>query len=329
MDRRNRYRAAAVAAPLVAVVLAGPAAADDTRSLLGPGAVTSLSGQRGEEIIFSISVEPGTHELIITTSGGHGDLDLYLSLGDRPSPKDFLHCPTGRNTHERIVVQNPRAGTWQLLVHAFSRFGGASLEIDATRRPEPWAKILSPTGGDSWQMGGEYAVTWRAGPRLRNVRVQLSLDDGRTWLGGALSATVPPEGGHVWLRLPDHRHGTYEARVRIIDAHSGVLLDVSDRFHIAGRPVVIRQPRVIIVLPRLRAFPRHRRLRHLPHRRVGPSRRTRRPTVIAVPRPRMRADRRDSRDRHAAGRRSRRERSGSVRGGGPSRRGRAARRRGR
>ena len=288
MNRKGRYWMGMIVAALAGAMLAEPAGADHAGSLLDGGAVVGLSGRRGQEIVFRIHVEPGTDELLVATFGGEGDLDLYLSYEDRPSPRDHDYRSAGDSSDERIDVQYPRAGTWQLLVHGFRQFDGAFLVIHAGRGLIGQAEILSPACDHRWQMGQEHTIIWRAGPGVRSVRVQLSLDDGRTWLDAGLSVKVCAELGYLRFRLPCRPHGTYEARVRILDGSRGVVLDLSDRFIIPARPIVLARPRVIVVAPPRPKIPLFGPPGHKPPRRIEFPRPTPRPKVVVRPKPQSR-----------------------------------------
>ena len=57
------------------------------------------------------------------------DADLYLKLGSPPSLDDatFLCASLGATTVENCTIPNPAAGTYYLLVHAYTAFSGVTL----------------------------------------------------------------------------------------------------------------------------------------------------------------------------------------------------------
>jgi len=244
------YRIGAIAA---ALLLASAAGADQVVDLNDGRSTAWLSARRGDDIDFRIQVAPGTDRLVVTTAGGSGDCDLYLAFGRRPTPKDYAYRSDDEDTDERIAVKRPRAGTWRLLVRACERFSEVALEVRTERRGVGRLRITSPDGGDVWRAGGEYTVKWRADRHVDRVRVQLSLDDGRTWQYAGHGAAVDADRERLRVRLPDSRLlGTREARVRIVDADRGAVLDTSERFRIVGRRparssvvVILRWPPVL------------------------------------------------------------------------------------
>jgi len=97
--------------------------------------VEGLSGVVGSETLFRIPVPAGATSLEVATSGGTGDVDIYLRKG-----KPAL-CQAGANTAcrydkssfedgntESIVIENPEATDWYLSVSGYLDFSGVALK---------------------------------------------------------------------------------------------------------------------------------------------------------------------------------------------------------
>ena len=221
----------------------------------GEQLVRELSGRRGEETLVEIDVPAGLETLRIATTGGRGDNDLYLSRDRRPEPKDYEFRSVGKDTREQIEVRSPAGGTWLLLVYGYARFDDVSLRVAFTggcicgqdrrqdrRRgpPLPRGTITSPARGTAWRVGRTEWITWQTGPRVRSVRVELSLDDGRTWNRSGITTAVPADRGRLGVALPrDRSFITSVARVRLIDVERRIVLTTSEPFSIAPNPIVL------------------------------------------------------------------------------------------
>ena len=178
--------------------------------------VRELSGRRGSETYIDIDVPVGAETLRIATIGGRGDCDLYLSRGRRGEPKDYPHRSVSQDTVERIEIHRPSAGTWRLLVHGYGPFEAVALRVDfgssvctcdrgrrdepiVIRRPLPLPRgiLTAPRAGTLWRIGEIESITWRTGPRVRNVRVELSYDDGRSWTLIGLPSSIDASRGRL------------------------------------------------------------------------------------------------------------------------------------
>ncbi len=225
-----------LALPLTAQAMARP-----EKILRTDQPLTGLDAPAGQSLTFRIWVLAGSRELRLRTSGGGGDLDLYLRHGAPPTPHAFDDRSRGGGTDKLVGVARPAEGWWYVTLTARRRFRDVTLlahvEAPPPRRP-PRAghgagEILAPTDGESWHAGQTHAIRWRTRGPVRNVRIELSLDDGRTWQRGRLPESIAVRAGEHEVRLRLQRPSlTAAARIRILDADRGRVLDISGRFRI-------------------------------------------------------------------------------------------------
>jgi hypothetical protein len=105
--------------------------------------VTGLSGAAGSERFYRIVVPAGQQFLTIETSGGTGDVDLYVKRGDKPSTLSWDYRPYRSGNNERVDVTNPAAATWYILLHGYQAFTGVTLKATYGTTTPP-----APSGND-------------------------------------------------------------------------------------------------------------------------------------------------------------------------------------
>lgn len=99
----------------------------------GPGVlqngvpVTGLSASTGGELRFTLEVPAGASNLVFQISGGTGDADLYVRHGTAPTTSTWTCRPYQSGNNETCTFAAPAAGTWHVMVRAYSAFSGVSL----------------------------------------------------------------------------------------------------------------------------------------------------------------------------------------------------------
>ncbi|MFP4054928.1 MAG: PPC domain-containing protein [Phycisphaerae bacterium] len=114
-----------LAAALVALTAAAPASA--AHDLNANQTVGPLSGWARSKSYFRVYVPAGADSLVVRTSGGSGDVDLYIRTGTWPTTADYQHRSVGKATDERIAIPNPTRGWYYVMLHAYRGYAGVSL----------------------------------------------------------------------------------------------------------------------------------------------------------------------------------------------------------
>jgi hypothetical protein len=128
MNSAIRTRAAGCAVLVAALgVLAGVAAAAET-PLTNGVPVTGLSGSAGAGQYFRIDVPAGQDTLEISTSGGTGDVDLYVKRGSLPTTTSYDYRPYKVGNNETVDVNNPASGTWYIMLRGYTNYSGVTLK---------------------------------------------------------------------------------------------------------------------------------------------------------------------------------------------------------
>jgi serine protease len=91
--------------------------------------VTGLAASIGTISLYKMVVPANATNLTFTTAGTSDteDVDIYARYGVPPSTGVFDEVSGGPDTNEQIVVQNPQAGTWYLLVNAYTTYANVTL----------------------------------------------------------------------------------------------------------------------------------------------------------------------------------------------------------
>lgn len=89
--------------------------------------VTGLASAQNTELYFSIEVPSGQSELQIAISGGTGDCDLYVKQGALATTSDYDYRPFKLGNEETVTVSHPAAGTWYIMLRAYSAYSGMTL----------------------------------------------------------------------------------------------------------------------------------------------------------------------------------------------------------
>ncbi|WP_395820326.1 M4 family metallopeptidase [Archangium minus] len=91
-------------------------------------AVSGLSGSSGNKKYYSLEVPAGQSSLVFDISGGTGDADLYVRYGSVPSSSTYDCRPYKGGNLESCSFTNPQAGTWYVMLNAYSAYSGVTLK---------------------------------------------------------------------------------------------------------------------------------------------------------------------------------------------------------
>ena len=90
-------------------------------------AITGISGTAKQQNFYTLEVPAGATDLSFTTSGGSGDADLYVKFGSKPSLNTSDCKSTSSGNTESCTINNVQAGTYHVMVEAWSAISGVSL----------------------------------------------------------------------------------------------------------------------------------------------------------------------------------------------------------
>ncbi len=123
------YDAATVQAVTDAWVAVGvPPPPPVTSPLTNNVALTGLAGSSGSKKYYTLEVPAGQPTLSFEISGGTGDADLYVRHGAVPSSSTYDCRPYKSGNAELCTFNNPQAGTWYVMVHAYSTYSAVTLK---------------------------------------------------------------------------------------------------------------------------------------------------------------------------------------------------------
>ncbi len=96
--------------------------------------VTGLAGFAGSQQFFKIEVPADQTQLEIAISGGTGDADLYVRLGEKPTTKEWDYRPYRIGNKETVTIDDPKAGTYFIMIRGYVAYAGLTLK--ATYGPQ-------------------------------------------------------------------------------------------------------------------------------------------------------------------------------------------------
>ncbi|WP_052773020.1 pre-peptidase C-terminal domain-containing protein [Luteimonas sp. FCS-9] len=89
--------------------------------------VTGISGEAGSAQYWTVQVPAGAASRTVAMTGGSGDGDLYVRRGEQPTTSAYDCRPYRFGNEETCTFVNPQAGTWHVMVHAYSAISGVTL----------------------------------------------------------------------------------------------------------------------------------------------------------------------------------------------------------
>ena len=98
-----------------------------TQQLQNGVPVSGLSGAAGAALALTIAIPAGAQNLVVSTSGGTGDPDLYVRFGSPPTLSTFDCRSFVVGPAEQCTIASPNAGTYHVLISGFSAFSGLNL----------------------------------------------------------------------------------------------------------------------------------------------------------------------------------------------------------
>jgi serine protease len=104
---------------------------DDATPLVNGVPVGPIAVTKGGGVLYSLQVPAGRSQLVFATTGGSAgqDADLFVKFGSAPTIDDatFACVSEGSTSVESCPVANPVAGTYYLLMYAYTTFSGVTL----------------------------------------------------------------------------------------------------------------------------------------------------------------------------------------------------------
>ena len=143
---------------------------DDATALTNGVAVGSISGSTGTHFYYSLVVPSGKTNVTFTTTGGTGDADLFVSRGTQPTTSVSEQSSEGATTEETISINNPVAGTYYVLVYAWSAINGVSVKGEYTPGDQPGVSVsdVAVTEGNAGTTVANFTVSLLGRRRRRS-----------------------------------------------------------------------------------------------------------------------------------------------------------------
>ncbi len=88
-----------------------------------------LGGAAGSDDHYYIAVPAGATNLVVRTTGGSGDADLYVRRGAQASTTQYDQKSDTSSSTETCTFATTTAGNYYILVHGYSTFSGVTLTV--------------------------------------------------------------------------------------------------------------------------------------------------------------------------------------------------------
>ncbi|TQV85539.1 Ig-like domain-containing protein [Aliikangiella coralliicola] len=100
----------------------------DKAEALTVNVAKSIQGAEGESADYYIDVPAGVEKLTVETSGGEGDVDLYMGFGRIPKTADDLVCRSESDgMAESCEITDVKEGTYFIVASAYAAYSGSEL----------------------------------------------------------------------------------------------------------------------------------------------------------------------------------------------------------
>jgi photosystem II stability/assembly factor-like uncharacterized protein len=83
--------------------------------------------------------------------------------------------------------------------------------------------VLTPNGGENWQHGSTYSITWIS-TDVENIKIEYSTDDGSSW--NIVAQSIPASDQSYQWAIPNTP--TLNGRIKLTDVSDETLFDISD-----------------------------------------------------------------------------------------------------
>ena len=167
-------------------------------------AKTNLAATKDNSLNFTMVVPAGATDLNFAMSGGSGDADLYVRFGSAPTTSNYDCRPyVGGNT-ESCPISSAQAGTYYVMVRAYSTFSGVSLtgSYTADSGGGGGQSLFSSTSNvtipDNNTSGGTSNISVNRTGQAGNVKITYSIV--HTYIGDLKVELVAPNGSTATLR---------------------------------------------------------------------------------------------------------------------------------
>lgn len=162
----------------------------------------------------------GTFRIVAGAIGSGSIAPSGLVLVNGSANQTFTLSPNSGSRIDSVIVDGTNIG-------ATANYTFPNVSSNHTIRgyfsPVPSITVISPNGGEVWQIGTMDTVKWTSSNLTGNVFVQVSLDGGANFL--FISASIPNSGSLPWIvALPP----TTQALVEVMSEIDTTVHDVSD-----------------------------------------------------------------------------------------------------
>jgi hypothetical protein len=176
-------------------------------------------GVTGSARYFYIHVPANVSQMTLRLKGTSGNPDLYLKRQAMPTTWSYDYRSAWNAANEKIVVQNPKAGTWYVMVHGRSAYASATLTAVRTIKPQNSAPltIVSPAPNVVWRLGQHRLIRWTAPAGVDRLLIQFYKPNGQGIQWVSLADVKAADGEWMWTIPNQTFYVTTLARIRIVD----------------------------------------------------------------------------------------------------------------
>ncbi|CAM2069558.1 PKD domain-containing protein [Sulfidibacter corallicola] len=152
--------------------------------------VGDLSGNAGAYLLHKIVAGDGVTALAVSTSGGTGDMAIFVRAGQRPQGSDYDFVSWQAGNDERVDITDPAGKTWYVVVYGAAAFSDVTLtvsgeEAEGGNRTPTIAGLSLPESGEVGESltfsvqasdadGDALTITWDTGDGGSGAGAQLT-----------------------------------------------------------------------------------------------------------------------------------------------------------
>ncbi|MBQ4877813.1 pre-peptidase C-terminal domain-containing protein [Pseudoalteromonas luteoviolacea] len=192
---------------------------------------TGLTGAKGSKTIYTMEVPANTNQLSFTSSGGTGDVDMYVKFGSEPTTSSYDCRPYKDGNNESCSITNIQAGTYYVMLNGYATYSGVSLVGS-------YGTVADPGNKQQWTGLSASKSNWTyktfevpAGQAKLTVKISGGTGDADLYIRSGSQPTTstydcrPYENGNTeTCTITNPTAGTWHLGVRAYETYSGVTL---------------------------------------------------------------------------------------------------------